>query len=415
MLAFYYDWYCYPFKMGSTATSPTYHDTPGWISATKYVLFLALCLALLAAILSKDRCIRIRRPFHVALYSSLLVIPLFYGTLGVIERSFQAEPFLTQPRVPLERIFEVGIFFVAALLLHALPRGKVDLRPLLTLIKVTLIVYLVIDLLEVGAFFFSGRFPAEGYDNSILVRFGSLLDKPNYFGIMTAMFFGFIFSSEWRYRTKVLSLVFLSVSLLLTLSFTAWAAIFAVCPTYLLVTLHRRVTHRFVLSLLLGILVGIGSFGFIWYSDAWDLLDVSQQLLDAKGESVDIHAQSLEVLETHFSVASVMGLEPSYQGASAESQYVEILLTEGPLYALLFAIAMADGLYRCARLLRDENTSAELRVVASMACCFLVAMMVAGIGLPVMTMFPLNLLAALMLGLCTSGILEEAAAPIVDA
>jgi O-antigen ligase len=234
------------------------------------------------------------------------------------------------------------------------------------------------------------------------------MDAPNCFGILTAMFFGLIFASAWRYRYKVLMLVLLSIALLLTLSYTAWAAIAVACSGYALANLYR-VTYRAVLMGLLGVVVLLGSVGFVWNSEALDLVDACQEVIEAKSESADIHAQSLDTLRRYFSVASVVGLEPSYEGISAESQYVEIALIEGALYLLLFVLVMAAGLYQCVCVFRKEETRPEVRTVASATFCLLLAIATAGIGLPVMLMFPLNLLTALMLGVCSSGILKQAA------
>jgi hypothetical protein len=410
VLAFYYDWYCYPFKLGSSGTSPTYNDTPGWISAIKYLIFFGLCGRLFLEIVKKGRRIRARRPWYIAAYLSLLLIPLVYGILAECGRFLQTEPFFSLSKIPLERIFEIGIFFIAAILLHVLPSQRINFQPVLTLMNVTLVAYLAFDLLEIGACFWFGRLPAEAYDNSIFVRFGSLMDKPNYFGILTAMFFGFIFSSEWRYRYKILMLILLSIALLLTLSFTAWAAAAVVCVVYPLAT-RSWATGRFIAASLLGIVVLLSLGGFLWNSEALSLLDTYHQVIESKSGSVDVHLESIDILRKDFSIASVVGLEPSYQGTSAESQYVEIAVTEGALYLLLFMFVMLAGLYRCARLLRRKRTSRELRVVASTAFCFLLAILVAGIGLPVMAMFPLNLLTTLMLGISNSGNLEQAAPP----
>jgi hypothetical protein len=410
VFAFYYNWYSYPFKIGSTETSPTYSPTPSWILAIKYPIFLVLCALLLPGIVKNGQRIKIRRPLYFAAYVTLLLFSLFYGMLAETGRFLQVEPFLSQPDIP-KRSFDVGIFFVPAIVLHALPPERINFRPILNLLKVTLFIYLAFDLLEVGAFFFFGRLPAQAYENSILVRFGSLMDEPNCFGILTAMFFGLIFASKWRYPYKVLMFVFLSSALLLTLSFTAWAAVAVVCASYALASLSRRVSYRFVLTGLLGVGVLLGSVAFVWNSGGLDSLDTLQELIEAKSESANMHAQSLDTLEKYFNVANVVGLDPGYQGASAESQYVDIALTEGALYLLLFMVVIAAGLYRCVRFLRTEGTCPELRALASTVFCFLIAMVVAGIGLPVMVMFPLNLLMPLMLGICSSGMLEQPAFP----
>lgn len=406
VLAFYYDWYCYPFKMGSTATSPTYNDTPAWISAIKYVLFFALCVGLLPGAIRVARQLRVRRPLYLVAYLSLLLLPLFYGGAGEIYRIFQVEPFFSQRHIPLERVFEVGIFFVAAILLHAQPPQRINFRPIINLMTVTLAIYLAFDLLEIAAFFLFGRLPAEAYENSILVRFGSLMDKPNYFGILTALFFGLIFASEWRYRNKVLIFVLLSAALLLTLSFTACAAVGVVCVIYSLATL-RRLTYRVVFTAVLGLVVLAVAVRLASNSDSVDWLDTYQQMIEAKSSSVEVHLQSLDIVRKHFGIANLIGLEPVYEGVSAETQYVEIAVTEGGLYLFLFTVVMATALYRCMRALARKRTSPEVRVMASAAFCLLLAMVVAGFGLPVMAMFPLNLLTALMLGICSSGMLEE--------
>ena len=406
-LAFYYDWYCYPFKMGSTATSPSYNDTPSWISAIKYFIFFVLCAYLLSRVVTNERRIKIRRPLYVAAYMILLSVPILYGTIGEMCRLLELEPFISEPQIPLERIFEVGIFFVAAILLHALPARKIDFEPIVSLMKLTLVVYLVSDLFEIMAFLFLGRLPAEAYENSVFVRFGSLMDKPNYFGILTSMFFGLIFACNWRYLSKLFMSTLLSIALFLTFSYTAWAAVGFASGIYALVTL-RRLTYRLVFTGLLAIVAAAITIGFALNTD---LLSTYQEMVEAKSGSVSAHAQSLETMRRYFNIANLIGLEPHYEGVAAETQYVEIATTEGVVYLLLFVLVMGTGLYRSARILRRPDANPHTRVVASAAFCLLLATVVAGFALPVLAMFPLNLLAALMLGICSSGILECAALP----
>jgi hypothetical protein len=412
VLAFYYDWYCYPFKMGSTMTSPTYRDTPGWISAIKYILCFLVSIYAIATMLLRQNTIRIRRPIYVAAYCTLFVLPLLYGTFAVIDRfscqqSFAALPLQSPTQLPLERIYELGMFFAVPLLLHALPSPVLNLKPIVKLIGITLLVYLATDAFEVTVFLVSGRLPAEGYEGSILVRFGSLMDKPNYFGILTAMFFGFIFGCKWRLRNKLFSSALLFIALLLTLSFTAWTAVTVACAIYGLV----RTTSRLHMVVVAVLFLGVGFLTRIVVTtrfERFDVIDLCERLLEAKSESIDTHEQGVDVLEKSFGFANLVGLEPHFEATSAESQYVEVLLTEGVIYLFIFLLIMADGLYHCGRILRNPKTREDVRVVTSAAFCLLVAMLVSGVGLPVLAMFPLNLLTPLMLGIVSSGTLSWA-------
>ena len=405
VFAFYNDWYCYPFGITSSETSPTYSDRPGWVSAIKYILYFALCAGAVLRALPYINSRKIRRPIYLVVYGCLFLIPLVYAVLGELGSLLQCEPFFSNSHIPLKRIVHTGLFFMSAILLHVLPLRRVNLKPVKILITVTLVVYLVVEVIEILAFYCFGRLPSLAYENSIIVRFGSLLDEPNCFGIMTSMFFGLIFSSVWRYRTKAFFCLSLFVALLLTESYTGWAATMIACGTYAIIR-PPRLTYATVISLL-GLLVLLVSIGVAWHSSGSDLFDTAQQLVEAKSESADLHAQSLYTLQKYFGIANVFGLEPRYEGVSAESQYVAMALTEGGLYIALFMVAMIAGLVRCAIVLRRKESEEELRVVASVSFCFLVAIVVAGISQPVMAMFPLNLLTALMLGVSSSGMLEQ--------
>lgn len=411
LLALYYDWFRYPFQIGDSGTSPTYKDTPAWISAGKYLIFLLFCFVILQSISRNRRLVHFHRPLCVLAYIYLCMMGAAYGLACGLDKICGYSLFLALPqtdlfKVPLDRFLSLSLFLIAATLLHIIPIKNIDFKPIYTVLRIGLFIYLLADALQILLFVVAGRLPAEGFEGSILVRFGGLMDKPNYFGILIPLFFGVAIRGHSRAFSKVLTITLLSVALVLTLSFTAWVATSVSISLYALVSWRHYVSTRVFRTCVIVGLIGFMTITVVWIRYGSSMAELYEDVWSAKSISAEVHQHSIDALPHSFSISNVIGLEPNYVEASEESGYVDTVLIEGCIYLLVYIVIVAYALLRCIVVLRRRPRSQEQFAVTTAAFCFLSASLVSGLSLPIQAMFPLNLLITIFVGLSNSGALE---------
>ncbi|MGH9830593.1 MAG: hypothetical protein ACREDR_45890, partial [Blastocatellia bacterium] len=218
-------------------------------------------------------------------------------------------------------------------------------------------IYLLVDALQVLLFVLVGRLPAHGFEGSVSVRFGGLLDQPNDFGILLLLFFGIAAGGQSRALGKVVTIVLLGAAMVLTESFTAWLAASVAVGLYALVCWPRELRLR---SLRTGVVlgsIGLIAIAIVWISLGSRVVELYQELWAAKSVSADVHQHSIEALTHSFGVANIFGFEPNYAETIEESGYVNIVLTEGCLYLVIYLAMMAYALFRCVLVLRSRSIS----------------------------------------------------------
>lgn len=389
VVALYYNWYRYPFRINSTDTSPTYADTPLWLSLGKYLL-VALIMAIAIGTRSMERSrLRISRPLEAVGFTYLATVPIVAGTLV-------AEPDIVQ----------IGIFFVVSLVLLAFCGGHLDPQRINRLARFAIYTAVVVQILQVALFFTVGRLPALAYTDTISIRFGSFLDDPNGFGLLIAWFLPFTWAYFPRSRAAMLT-VLLFGCLLLTQSLTAIAACAMVSVAYIGWVMTRGARPFLLTTLAAAGMLGVGAVAVVMYleplTDAWSLF-----LLTKQGSIVG-HAESLERVQS-LRALSLAGVEPAAD-TWGESGYANFLAFFGLAYPLIFITVIGTAVARYTRLFALSQADRETHAFAAAAAGFLLAAMLANLNLPVAEIFPLNLMIALFAGLSSAGITGATRAP----
>jgi hypothetical protein len=380
LLAFYYNAYRYPLQINSAQTSPTYADTPLWLSAGKYLLIaLLIGYALMVRLRSPDR-MRIGRPVLALGYAALLLIPVVAGVVTAT-----AEFVL------------IGFLFLAPLSLHLFAGWRFSAERVNRWVAITLVIAISVQLLQLALFLAIGRLPALGHPNSLSVRFGSVLDDPNGFGVLLAGVFPFaMVHFRGARRWALAGLMFLC--LVLTQSLTAVICLVAVGLVAGSLALARR--PRLAVPAALGtaaagaIFLGLGIRFQVEISALWEAY------LHSKQGSLQAHAVALQTVD-ELAPLNLVGIEPLPE-VWEESGYLNILAHYGILYLLVFfAVGAAALLHHGREALRAGG---DRRTLAFAAVGILVAFYIANIGLPLIEVFPVNLIAFLFLGLGTAGV-----------
>ncbi len=176
-----YDAYRYPARINAAATSPTYANTPLWLSLGKYVAIL-----LLTSMLAYTARSRLRGRLLRSTSERVLLALVAWGTAAGAVHALVAHS--TQVLRPLAAVLNVAPLI---LLLPAAFAGRQRLRADLEdagllLAFGLLLVHTAVDLAEIALWLTAGRLPALGYAGA-LVRFGGIWDDPNSAGAYAAL------------------------------------------------------------------------------------------------------------------------------------------------------------------------------------------------------------------------------------
>lgn len=377
VVAFYYNSYRYPLQINSSSTSPTYADTPAWLSAGKYALVCGILLwtVLRRAVLRVP--VRVDRPLAVLAFAFLGGVAL---VMAVLTRS-----------IPL---FEVGFFFFVPVVILLFAGARIPVAAVNRVLAGYLYFALAVEILQVLLFLTVGRLPALAYRGTMSIRFGSNLDDPNGFGLLLAMLVPFAAVYHTGVRRVVL-LFLLAVSALLTQSITTVIVLTGVVGVFAAAHAARHIRSLFAVLLASGAVVAV--VAAVWAAFGQEIQLAYRVYMLAKAGSLSEHGYALELLR-HVRLLNLLGLEPTHRRLS-ETAYVNILAVLGIPYLLAFLGVGARAGWRAVELLRQPDAGRDVRAFASGAAGLLMALYVGSLALPVPEIFPINLVAVTFMGM----------------
>lgn len=383
LIGMYYNSYRYPFMINSVETSPTYSDTPGWLSSGKYLLIGIVLVYTLFIKTLMSRKVEIYKPFYALSYLYLSLIPIAYGIFTGNTTFIQS-----------------GIFFLIPCILHVFSNDSISIKNINKVILSAIYISIFAEIIQVFLFLSYGRLPALAYYESLSVRFGSFLDDPNGFGILLTLFVGFSMAYYRGMHRVILLILFFSFSLL-TQSLTAISALLFSIATYMIVLIHRPSNLLRILLLATSFFIFAVAIAFAY----WDILwGVTTQILESKSDSIVDHSTSFD-FSSKITLLQLFGLSP--QGQTGESGYINLIRNFGFVYLVVYVVIGLVTINRYFRVLLNRNITTDAKAFATGAFFFLVAVYTATINLPFEAIFPINLFLALILGLASSGVLRE--------
>ena len=249
-----------------------------------------------------------------------------------------------------------------------------------------------------------GRLSALAYADSWSVRFGSILDDPNGFGLLLALFLGYTFEARQRLRTVRLILLF--ACLILTQSITAIISVIAAVALYLVVRSDLRIKKSTVVTGL-GLIMVLGIFT-MWVVIYWHEVAMKSEtvtlaydaLMAQKSASAEDHIGGWSTLVNHADASTILGVHSL--GYLGEPGYANLLGAFGGFYLLSWLLLGVLAIVCYARIVRSRVANRESRAVAGAAFCFLSAIYIGAFNLPTPSIFPLDILTAIFIGLITS-------------
>jgi len=353
-----YSVYRYPLKMGTTSTSPTYSDTPVVIQAAKFVVVLILCLFVgLRALVTP---VRARR---MAMLVALLFLQIFVLVKAIY--AFDVE-FINQS------------FWALAAITLVISVRRIRIQQLDKFLMFLFWFSVLTDALQVFLFIVFRRLPAQGYPDSIVVRFGGWLDAPNDFACLLFLLIAWGFC-RFRGKRRVLAEASLIVCLLLTQSLTAYAFL---ALLLLLLGLRQALRRPIYLVILLALVIVFFAFTHAWIGDLF------HSILENKTGSIEGHLRSPERWFSEWNEWVVWG---AADHVFFEDWWLSSLLNLGVAWVCACAAAMA-GLVLFVFLRLRRATDLRDRSVLAGTLIFALYCLAGSFNLPLLTYFPVNFL-----------------------
>lgn len=369
-LSFYYLSYRYPFKINSSTTSPTYHDTPFLLAVAKYVFFLmVVATTIMRSFLSAGMAKR-----KLTEYFDFLVV-LYVALLPLVASLLTGN----------EELFQTGIFFLAVLPLYLFDYRDAREEDLRRAITCFLFICIVAEVVQLFLFGVWGRLPALAYEESFSVRFGSVWDDPNGFSFFLSFLIAYCLYGVGGTWGKRLLLLSLSAMLMLTQSLTGiFSTILGLFFTSWIGAIASRNPRNYRIALFisfLGILASIGVTIFL-YRDS-----LLKELVLLKTASIEEH---FKIRKHLFKAEVIQFLGFSPHGLYGESGYINMVLNYGFFYLFAYMYICGKTMLRLVWLLSKRRIEKCIEIYFGFFC-FLVAYCLGMFNLPLDTVFPLNL------------------------
>ena len=363
----YYYSYRYILKYNSTSTSPTYSDTPTLFKLLKYLLIFVLLLIFILYACKKKIKIRGKR---IILFLAVLLLMLQEVYCFIVARGFDQLIFAMCLAPPLLMItFDYSM----------------DAKFVDKTFEIFVYIAIVYELIQVGLFFLTKRLPALAYDTGVItdVRFGSVWDDPNGFGIFLAFLIPYSYMKFKGIKKIIITLILIGM-LGLTWSLTAFLAVAAISVLGIIVSILKDTKRNIVIYIITIAAIIIGFFA------ALIKIDSIVTLFENKMGSITEHLESFRFND--FTVYQFIGIIP--KTIDFESGGVRLLYIGGILHFILFYGLSITSLVRLRILARKSSYS---RLYLAMFW-FIIAFLVAGVNLPLMYNFAIYGIYCLFIG-----------------
>ncbi len=378
-----YPAYRYPFGISDPGTSPTYAETPTAVQAGKYVLLAPLALLAVWYVAGRLRELSLR-DWVLATFVGLAVVRA--GLVALDERATATADLVG----PVTAVAPIAI--AAGIGLAPSPRANALGRAAFALAAALVLAHLAANVVQIvlwGAF---GILPALAFPDSLSVRFGGVWDDPNSCGTYSAAFLVFLAARRIALprRTELVLALAAAANFVVAQSFSAGVVLVVGLFGLLAVRLAERRGNRGAAADVLPLLGGVGVAGVVLAAGAalvpiLDELPLLDRILEGKERSLRLRLEG----EAWFSSPGgvLEWLLGSDDPGMVENAFGSLLAATGVLGVAL----LVTWLLLTALVVRGSR---EFAWLASLV----VALSLASLFVPHLTVFPIASLAVLALG-----------------
>lgn len=380
LIMLYFLAYRYPFQINNSVTSPTYADTPAWLSAAKYVLLIIVAVVVSArynTILTRAVPSDIQIGYSIeSRNAGTLTMLLLAGGLWIV---------LKGAILSSTAVVEVGFFWLLTAIwltrVRTFSRKSVE-RTLICFA----VVAIMVEAAQYSLFLMSGRLPALAYDGTLSIRFGSVWDDPNGYAFVVSLLMPVCWLSVKKALRVPIQFALL-VTLLLTQSLTGISCVLFGLAFARIVALSRRSPVGMLVFGFAGLIV---AFVAAWFALASPAI---QQVLRLKQNSIDAHLDDLSRVD-QIGLTELAGL--SLRSVSPQESGFIFLITNLGVLGVVFFLSFCIWAVRSALIL----TSRSPAPLWEGSLAFLVAVIIGNFNLPLIAVFPINGLTMLVGAFC---------------
>ena len=252
--------------------------------------------------------------------------------------------------------------------------NKIEAKMLDKTFEIFVYISIVYELIQILLYYAIGRLPALAYDTGVItdVRYGSVWDDPNGFGIFLLFLIPYSFL-KFKGMKKIIIVTILVGLLVLTWSLTAFLAaiivgIFAISVSILKDTKRNIIIYILtIFAIIVGFIVSLLK------------IDSIVTLYENKLGSITEHLESFRF--DNFTIYQLIGILP--RGATMESGAVRLIYIGGIVHFVLFYVISIIAIIKIRILSKNSSYS---RIYLS-AFWFMIAFIIASFNLPTMYNF----------------------------
>ena len=378
VITVFYVSYRYPMQVNEEMPGSGYADTPVWLQTGKYVLVLmVLGFTGLMRLMTRGTNTVVDRMyfllFYVFLFGSAVLTAVVAGSLILLKIA----PFLLIP-----------------IAFHLLDLAPLNVNRMTKFLRFVVWTVIAVDIVQVMLYYTIGRLPAVSHEGSVSIRFGSLWDDPNGFGLFLSFLIPFAWFSFEGIQKKI-AVSLLALMLPITQSLTGiTATVLTVTLLFAIKLIHRPNVRGILLATAGAIVVVV----VLLYGA--DLLHGTKllQAWQIKEKSMAVHLADFSRLG-NLRMISLLGIDPT--GTVCETNYVDILENYGIFYLMASVGLKLYATIHFGRLLFGKQTSKELRAFSAGAFCYLSGYLLGSFFLPSERAFPVNILGILLTTVAT--------------
>ena len=374
-ISFFYLSYRYIFQYNSAYTGLVYTDTPYILKLGKYLIYLGLFSLSIPIITLKgslDQKVNGYKFMGILfiIFHSLISYTLF----GVLDD------------------LELCIFFICALALTLMPlRNQLKTDNVNKFFAKVLLAYLCFNIFQMIAFIWFDRLPGLAYPNSYSIRFGSIIDDPNGFGQLLALFIGFAYYYYHGWKC-ILIISTLFLFLLFTQSMTA---IFSIPISIIIIYLFNQFRAIKILKILSFVM--LISVVLIIVNSQTNIFGFIELMYTLKEGSMSAHIYGYQKVIDNYTLSTFFGINHVGVGGDSESDLLNLFNKGGILLITIYIFLFVNSIVECRKVINNKYINDKAKALHAGIALFLFSVLISSSNLPFSIIFPINSLVAIFI------------------
>jgi len=387
-VAFFYLIYRYIFKYNMGAGG-WYSSTPSILLAGKYIIYGILLSTAFPIIFMKNKLIKVN-DYTMFIKITILIIAFIGHYIINGAGNFGNLKLL--------------LFFIFILPLFIMPiNRRININDMNKFISMVIIAYILFEFYQIISFILFGQVPSHSHVSQVIpgittagrqiinigLRWGSIVDDPNTFGQLIALFLGFSF---YYYKGIKRNVVIITLTLFWFMT-QSGTAIISVPLSIIILTIMSRNTISKLRGILVILLI-LFIIGFVIYANK-EYVSIMMKIYYSKMPSALGHIEGYKTHIKFINVYSIIGINPVSGGS--ESDILNIFAKYGIIITALYMLLFFNVFSRCMKIIKNRDITDQSKALHTGIAMFSISVLIGSSNLSFSRIFPINALFAIFL------------------